>query len=251
MVVAAGFQAGSCSHGLSFRSSLGNVAAFRAQNSSPAAHRGLRQLKVECAINRATKEKRVAELTEALEKSDVAFGVRYNKISVKKFESFRRSLPADVKLFVAKNTLLKQAVSKVGGWDPLVEGLKLENAWVFASDDAIPGAVKAFLDFEKALLEPIPKPERAKFKLTDISGGCMGGNKLDSAAVRKLEKLPTKKQLIGAVAIMVKKVPTKVAVAIKQVPVKLAYGIKALADGDDNKELLVGDVFPKAAAAES
>ena len=46
-------------------------------------------------------------------------------------------------------------------------------------------------------------------------------------------------------------VPTRVAVAIKQVPVKLAYGIKALADGDDNKELLVGDVFPKAAAAQS
>ncbi len=38
------------------------------------------------------------------------------------------------------------------------------------------------------------------------AGGCMGGNKLDSAAVRKLEKLPTKKQLIGSVAIMVKKV---------------------------------------------
>ena len=41
-------------------------------------------------------------------------------------------------------------------------------------------------------------------------------------------------------------VPTKVAVAIKQVPTKLAYGIKALADGDDNKELIVGDLFPKA-----
>lgn len=64
----------------------------------------------------------------------------------------------------------KLSATQVGGWDPLVEGLKLENAWVFASDDAIPGAVKAFLDFEKALLEPIPKPERAKFKLTDISG---------------------------------------------------------------------------------
>ena len=44
-------------------------------------------------------------------------------------------------------------------------------------------------------------------------------------------------------------VPTKVAVAIKQVPTKLAFGIKALADGDDNKELKVGDVFPKAAEA--
>ena len=44
-------------------------------------------------------------------------------------------------------------------------------------------------------------------------------------------------------------VPTKVAVAIKQVPTKLAFGIKALADGDENKDLLVGDVFPKAEAA--
>ena len=46
-------------------------------------------------------------------------------------------------------------------------------------------------------------------------------------------------------------VPTRVAVAIKQVSVKLAYGIRALADGDDNKDLLVGDVFPKAAAPQS
>lgn len=44
-------------------------------------------------------------------------------------------------------------------------------------------------------------------------------------------------------------VPTKVAVAIKQVPTKVAYGIKALADGDDNKELIVGDLFPKAPSA--
>jgi len=177
----------------------------------------------------------------------VAFAVRYNKVSVKNFEAFRRALPADAKLYVAKNTLMKQAVSRVPGWDPLLDGIKLDNAWVFAKDDSIPGAVKAFLDFEKRLLEPFPKPERAKLKLTDIPAGCMGGNKLDAAAVRKLEKLPTKKQLIGSVAIMVKKVPTKVAVAIKQVPVKLAYGIKALADGDENKDLKVGDVFPKAA----
>ena len=68
---------------------------------------------MECAITRATKEKRVAELTEALEKSDVAFAVRYNKVSVKNFESFRRALPADAKLYVAKNTLMRQAVSRV------------------------------------------------------------------------------------------------------------------------------------------
>ena len=59
---------------------------------------------------------------------------------------------------------------QVPGWDPLLDDIKLENAWVFAKDDSIPGAVKAFLDFEKRLLEPIPKPDRIKVKLTDIPG---------------------------------------------------------------------------------
>ena len=48
--------------------------------------------------------------------------------------------------------------------------MTLENAWVFAPEDAIADSVKAYLDFEKRLLQPIPKPERSKFKLTDISG---------------------------------------------------------------------------------
>ena len=46
----------------------------------------------------------------------------------------------------------------------------------------------------------------------------------------------------------VMQVPTKVAVSIKQVPTKVALGVKALADGDDNKEALVSDIFPKPAA---
>ena len=45
-----------------------------------------------------------------------------------------------------------------------------------------------------------------KCLLLCCAAGCMGGNKLDAAAVRKLEKLPTKTQMIGSVAIMVKKV---------------------------------------------
>ncbi|EIE19579.1 hypothetical protein COCSUDRAFT_58328 [Coccomyxa subellipsoidea C-169] len=229
---------------LSFRSSVSNVVAFRPQQQ--ASQRGCRQSLVECAISRATKEKRVAELEEALRNSTVAFGVRYNKVNVKNLEAFRRSLPAEAKMYVAKNTLLSLAADRVEGWSELKKGIKLENAWVFAPEEAISSSVKAFLDFEKKLLEPIPKAERSKFQLTDVTGGAMSGSFLDGEQVRKLEKMPTKKELITAIAVMVKKVPTKVAVAIKQVPTKLAYGIKALADGDDNKDLIVGDVFPKA-----
>ena len=43
-------------------------------------------------------------------------------------------------------------------------------------------------------------------------------------------------------------VPTKIAVSIQQVPTKVAFGVKALADGDDNKEAIVSDIFPKPAS---
>lgn len=43
-------------------------------------------------------------------------------------------------------------------------------------------------------------------------------------------------------------VPTRVAVSIKQVPTKVALGVKALADAEEDKSLIVGDVLPKPAA---
>jgi hypothetical protein len=42
-------------------------------------------------------------------------------------------------------------------------------------------------------------------------------------------------------------VPTKVGVGIRMVPNKVAYGIKALADAEEDKSLIVGDVLPKPA----
>ena len=84
-------------------------------------------------------------------------GHRYRKYSLLQFSEIQ----------MVKRHL---SVLQVPGWDPLMDDMKLENAWVFAKDDSIPGAVKAFLDFEKRLLEPIPKPDRIKVKLTDIPG---------------------------------------------------------------------------------
>lgn len=44
--------------------------------------------------------------------------------------------------------------------------------------------------------------------------------------------------------------PTRVATSIKAVPTKLARAINLLAQGDENGDLLVGDVFPKAETSE-
>ena len=39
------------------------------------------------------------------------------------------------------------------------------------------------------------------------------------------------------------------AVSIKQVPTKVALGVKALADADEDKARIVGDVLPKPESA--
>lgn len=119
---------------------------------------------------------------------------------------------------------------------------------------------------------------------------------MDLAAFKRLEKMPTKIELIATIARLLNQVytlpglyvlsalhcvvttvvscksvavqgccqqclecvcsrymcmlqvPTKIAVSIKQVPTKVVYGVKALADGDDNKDAIVSDIFPKPAA---
>lgn len=107
-------------------------------------------------------------------------------------------------------------------------------------------SIKAYISFQDKLKEGVPKEERENYKILNVSGGCMSGKSLSPAEVKRLEKLPTKQQLIGTIARLIKQVPTKVAVSVKQVPTKVALGIKALADADDDKSKVVGDVLPKA-----
>lgn len=210
------------------------------------------QLTVQNALSRANKEKAVDKLTAAFEESTVVFGLRIKGISVKKFEKFRRSLPEEGShLYIVKNNLLKIAADKVDGWSDIKQSAKGDNAWVFATEDNVAACVKAFLEFEKALVADIPKDKRKSMpKPTEITGTVLDGQFLDYSNFTKLEKMPTKQELIRDVAVMIKKVPTKVATTIKAVPTKLGRAINLLAEGDNNKELLVGDVFPKPKAAE-
>ena len=52
--------------------------------------------------------------------------------------------------------------------------LQGENAWLFIDEDNVSKAVKAFLEFEKKLVERIPKDQRSKRPPpTAVSGGAM------------------------------------------------------------------------------
>ncbi|PSC71630.1 50S ribosomal L10 [Micractinium conductrix] len=206
-------------------------------------------LQIQSALSRQRKVETVAVLEELLQKSAVVVGLRYQGLTVKQIQDFRRSLPADTKLLVCKNTLMRVAADKVGGWEELMPATKGDNAWMFVNEEVISESFKAYVAFEKKLLEGVPKDERATARPLDVSGGVMDGKGLDYVAVKKLESMPTKLELIATIARLINQVPTKVARGINQVPTKLAYGVKALADGDDNKEQMVSDVFPKPEAA--
>ena len=73
--------------------------------------------------------------------------------------------------------------------------------------------------------------EKADYPV-ELNGGCCDGDFLSIDDIKKLEKLPSKLELIAKIASMVNQVPTRLAVGVKQVPTKLATGIKKVSEGD-------------------
>ena len=198
------------------------------------------------ALSRAEKEETVEKLVPLLEESTVVVGLRYQGLTVKQMQQFRRSLPADgATLVVCKNTLMKIAADRVGGWDELKPTAKGDNAWLFVQEESISESIKAYLKFQKEVTDAVPADERDSVTAATLSGGAMSGKSLTPADIKRLESMPTKTELMATIARLLNQLPTKVAVSVKQVPTKLAYGVKAIADADDNKEAIVGDVLPK------
>eukprot|EP00887_Chlorella_sp_A99_P001382 scaffold8.g1382.t1 len=206
-------------------------------------------LQIRAALSRQAKEEQVARLEALFAQSSVVVGLKYQGLSVKQLQEFRRMLPKDTTLLVVKNTLLKLAAERVEGWGELKAAAKGDNAWLFMGEESIAESVKAYVAAEAKAKEALPKEEREASTLLGVSGGVMDTKLLSALEVRKLKDLPTKQELIATIARLINQLPTKVARGINQVPTKLAYGVKALADGQDDKSALVGDVFPKPEAA--
>jgi large subunit ribosomal protein L10 len=163
-------------------------------------------MQIQNAISRQRKEETVQQLESLLQDSAVVVGLRYQGLTVKQLQDFRRALPAQSKVLVCKNTLMRVACDKVEGWGELKAATKGDNAWLFVNEEVIAESIKAYVAFEKKLLEGVPKEERATARPIDVSGGCMDGQLLDYVAVKNLEKMPTKLELIATIARLINQV---------------------------------------------
>uniref|UniRef100_A0A383WCQ7 Uncharacterized protein n=1 Tax=Tetradesmus obliquus TaxID=3088 RepID=A0A383WCQ7_TETOB len=224
----------------------GSTTALRSKSAFTSSRVSRGSLQVQNAITRQKKEEIVKELQGKLEGSVIVFGLRFKNIDVPTMQKFRRGVPEKSSVYICKNSLMKEAVKTVPGWEVLGEqGCTGDNAWVFVHEDDIPDTVKHWHAFSDDLMKEAkataPKGVEpvAPTTLTTI---VMDSKALSPAEFKRCENLPTKKQLQATIARLLKQPATKIASGIKAVPRKLAYGIKAIADLDEDKSKIVGDV---------
>jgi large subunit ribosomal protein L10 len=164
-----------------------------------------------------SKKQEVAEIKQLLDKSQLAFVVDYQGLSVADITDLRNRLRESGNICkVTKNTLMSKAVEGNEKWEAINPYLKGTSAFVLADEENIGTAVRAYQGFQK---------ERKK---SELRGGVMEGQALSEAQVKALADLPTKEQLIAQIAGSINAITTKVARGINELPTSLARAIDAV-----------------------
>ena len=134
----------------------------------------------------ADKATAVADIAEQFRASTATVITEYRGLSVANLADLRRSLAGSATYSVAKNTLIKRAVSEAGieGLDELFVG---PTAIAFVSGEAVDAAkaIKTFAKEHKALV---------------IKGGYMDGHALTVAEVERIADLESREVLLAKLA---------------------------------------------------
>merc|ERR1719502_1015129 len=146
-----------------------------------------------------------------MEDKALAFCVRSEGIKPNDFNQLRQKFPDEVKIQCVKNTLMRRASGTEGleRFAAISEGeydvTRMSNYWFFVPEDKMRDAVDTWTDFAK----------ENKKEDGEIVGGLFGGDLLDEKGVIAVSKLPTKQELMGQTAIMLKKMPATIAQRLK------------------------------------
>jgi large subunit ribosomal protein L10 len=143
-------------------------------------------------MQKADKEKVIAELTERLSSADALLVADYRGLSNSQLASLRvELLKHGAKLSVVKNTLTRRAAEAAGA-DALLAMLEGPTAIAFVEADGNPVAVaKALSDAAKDT------------KILALRGGVLSGNPITGDEIERLAKLPPleilQAQLVGVI----------------------------------------------------
>ena len=159
------------------------------------------------------KEAAVAELTEDFRSASATVLTEYRGLTVTSMKELRRSLGADTKYSVVKNTLTKIAAKNAGVEisDDLLVG---PSALAFIKGDAIEAA-KSLKNFQK------------ENPLLVIKGGIFEGKTVTTAEIMKLADLESREVLLSKLAGAMKGTMAKAARTFDALRLKLEAGAPA------------------------
>ncbi len=162
---------------------------------------------------RPDKEAAVAELTEDFRSASATVLTEYRGLTVTSMKELRRSLGADTKYSVVKNTLTKIAAKNAGVEisDDLLVG---PSALAFIKGDAIEAA-KSLKNFQK------------ENPLLVIKGGIFEGKTVTTAEIMKLADLESREVLLSKLAGAMKGTMAKAARTFDALRLKLEAGAPA------------------------
>jgi len=185
---------------------------------------------------RSDKEAAVAELTEDFRTASATVLTEYRGLTVAQMKQLRRSLGADTKYSVVKNTLTKIA-AKSAGVDLADELLAGPSAIAFVKGDPI-DAAKGLKNFQKE------NPALV------IKGGIFDGKAVTTAEIMQLADLESREVLLAKLAGMMKGTMAKAARTFDALRIKLEAGAPATAsiDAPAASEAPVAEVTTEASA---
>lgn len=169
-------------------------------------------------MNRQEKTSLVASLKEDFAKSEAAFLVGYKGLSVAKMQTLRREIRAKGgKLKVAKNRLVRLAVSDVDGVCDLSDHLKDQLGVVFASQEFTQVA-KVLTDFSES------NPALS------LVAGCLESEFIDKEKISLLASLPSKDILLGQLCGTLQAPVSGFASVLNTLVVRLLWTLKQVAE---------------------
>lgn len=169
-----------------------------------------------------TKEQKieaVAQITELLEGAPVVYLTDYSGLTVEETNALRGEFRnADVQYRVLKNTLVRLAMEKLGGYEDLIPHLKGPTAVAFTSEPSAPARViKKYLDDSDG--------EKPALRAAFVEGALFNEDQLDALA-----SLKSKDELIGDIIGLLLSPITNVVGALQAQGGNLVGAIKTIAE---------------------
>ena len=138
-------------------------------------------------IGLLTRERIVQEIKQGVKDIEGCFFVGFNKVGAFGFNELRNNLrDFGARIFVAKNSLFKKALSE-SGWEDVNSLLEAETGLVIIKENDVVKACKILVEFAK------------ETEALQLKGGIIKDRRVSPKELGALAKLPSREVLIGVV----------------------------------------------------